>query len=805
MEIVHAISRSRVYLGQQASLKKQETIKQRTREAVSWNQEELMKQTARIVLLQCIVGSYGFLMPSSSFNEANAVSSARRNLMGRHYMLKPKSERLGQEIEIKTPDENPLISKARQVIRSNLGVDDPTDLSDDNFVWINPFVNEPVGKEDYVSAGRFFDIRSAFPDLDYRSYDFRVDPDDSFTIRCTCRVIGTFQEGLRLRNEILSPNGKVMVCPPEGISMTFDPVTMKVIRLCTGFCLDRQVGNTGGCTGIQGASAIAGKPMTTWKNLPVESAMSEVFSLRPKRLENPTRGVRSPFPHTVMVQLARGVLSSNLGADDPSLLSDDEFYYVTPSIGPVEKKAYLRHYAEQELEGYDLNFSSLRVDPYEPDRVWADARPTAPGFQGPPQVLSFSFDLNGRCSRITTSAVLDPSVGNSGGLGGSEGFEYATRRSQQDGAVTSLTNSKQTEPSNSHMDKIDVEGGETAMEAPNESVRMMNGIANGGVRAKEPVRPIVPPPFDKLTIVEQETQISGDNSGKMQGVKKLVESFTNPLSTGTIALNNIEPSPKEKKVGKVSQGSTNKVPKTKTSSDTVSEKEDARLLGGFTDSLRIPDFSKPSRSDNDFVRPKSKDQIDKSVVKRLEGLKDMTDSIRIVPEHISRSFSLLIDTKTQDEKSAAENRRQAATNKRASELKQIVQKKKETPDHTKLDAKLELARKVQALRRERMNRDDLLARARERRDQERRTNLKGNADSVFASSLFGSVNRPKQVSNVPRLAKWRRNADGTITGLVSGSAKYKHYEKVTTSPVKRGKIASKEIVQTGSGSRYYLE
>ena len=729
--------------------------------------------------------------------------------MGRHHMLKPKSEWLGQEIEIKTQDENPLISKARQVIRSNLGVDDPTDLSDDNFVWINPFVNEPVGKEDYVAAGRFFDLRSAFPDLDYRSYDFRVDPDDSFTIRCTCRVIGTLQEGLRLRNEILSPNGKVMVCPPEGISMTFDPVTMKVIRLCTGFCLDRQVGNTGGCTGIQGASVVAGKPMTTWKNLPVESAMSEVFALRPKRLENPTRGVRSPFPHTVMVQLARGVLSSNLGADDPSLLSDDEFFYVTPSTGPIEKKAYLRHYAEQELEGYDLNFSSLRVDPYEPDRVWADARPTAPGFQGPPQVLSFSFDLNGRCSRITTSAVLDPSMGNSGGLGGSEGFEYASRRSQQDGAVfdSSVANSKETELPITHRDKLDVVGGDVVVEAPNESIRILNGIANGGVRAKEPVRPIVPPPIDKMTIVEQETQTSSDinNSGKMQGVKKLVESFINPPSTGTIALNNIEVSPKEKKVGKVSQSSTIIVPKRKTSSDTVSEKEEARLMGGSSGSLRIPDFTQPSRSDNDFVRPENKDQIDKSVVKRLEDLKDMTDSIRIVPEHISRSFSLLIDTKTQGEKSAAENRRQAATNKRALELKQIVQKKKETPEHTTRDAKLELARKVQALRRERMNRDDLLARARERRDQERRTKLKGNADSVFASSLFGSVNRPTQVSNIPRLAKWRRNADGTITGLISGSTKYKHYEKVTTSPVKRGKIASKEIVQTGSGSRYYLE
>lgn len=728
--------------------------------------------------------------------------------MGRHHMLKPKLERMDQ-IEMNTAEENPLISKAKHVIRSNLGIDNPDDLADRNFVWINPFVDEPVGKEDYVAAGRYFNLRSAFPDLDYRSYDFRVDPDDSFTIRCTCRVIGTLQEGLQLRDEVLSPNGRIMICPPEGISLTFDPVSMKVTKLCTGFCLDRQVGNTGGCTGIQGASVIAGKPMATWKNLPKETALLEVFALRPKRLENPTRGLRSPFPQTVMVQLARGVLSSNMGADDPTLLSDDEFFYVTPLIGPIKKKEYLRHYAEQELEGYDLNFSSLRVDPYEPDRVWVDCRPTAPGFSGPPQVVSFSFDQTGCCNRITTSAVLDPSMGNAGGLGGSEGYKYAMGNYTSD-FVSPPVSPKQTKPMIDSLINVGGENGykETVLQS-DEPSSPMKETANGSQKSKDPVRPNMPPPINKMNLVEQKKDVARDEqeifeeaSGTFGVIsKKVVSSFTSPSPTGTTPLKQADQRKSgAKKIGNSSQ------PAQKNARNTLikpeSEIESKRLsLGGFTDSIRIPDFSLTSPPNDSSDQRKHRDEIDESVVKRLDNLKDMTDSIRIVPEHISRSFSLLIDTKTQQEKDAAESRRQAATSKRAEQLKQIANKQKQTPKPTTRDAKLALALKIQAERRARMNREDLLARARVKRDQERQKELRGNAQSLFTSSLLGV----KDSTTVARLAKWRRNADGTITGLVSGSTKYKRNEKVTTSPVKRGKIASKEVVQTGSGSRYYLE
>ena len=56
--------------------------------------------------------------------------------------------------------------------------------------------------------------RSTFPDLDYRAHDFRIDEQDPMTVRVTARTVGRMRGELRLRNEVLPPNGKQMRCPP---------------------------------------------------------------------------------------------------------------------------------------------------------------------------------------------------------------------------------------------------------------------------------------------------------------------------------------------------------------------------------------------------------------------------------------------------------------------------------------------------------------------------------------------------------------------------------------------------------------
>jgi hypothetical protein len=315
-----------------------------------------------------------------------------------------------------------LLQQAQRVIQSDFGVNDPFLLDDEDFVFIGPNLEIPLSKTDYLAAARFFNLRNAFPDLDYRAHDFRIDQN---TVRCTARVTGTMRGELRLRTAVLAPTGLVLRCPPEAISLTLDRRTGRVTKLGTGFVLDRFVGNTRGLAGVQAASIIAGEEISVWDLFPPAAVLGNVFA-RPVQPVPETTTFLAPFPETVMIQLAKGVFAAQMGANDPTLLSDDEFTYCTPTVGPIRKAAFIEQYARAELQSFtDPGASNWRIDPYDPVRVWVDLSPTAPGYVGPPQAMSFTFDEDGYCTRITAQAVMDPSIGNAGGLGGPDGVLYA--------------------------------------------------------------------------------------------------------------------------------------------------------------------------------------------------------------------------------------------------------------------------------------------------------------------------------------------------------------------------------------------
>ena len=83
---------------------------------------------------------------------------------------------------------------------------------------------------------------------------------------------------------------------------------------------------------------------------------------------------------------------------------------------------------------------NYRIDPYDPYRVWVDTRargtrtgpmgksaaPTSSKYLAPPESMSFTFDNDGFCVRMTAAAVTDPLLGNTGLLGGVYGLLYAT-------------------------------------------------------------------------------------------------------------------------------------------------------------------------------------------------------------------------------------------------------------------------------------------------------------------------------------------------------------------------------------------
>lgn len=57
---------------------------------------------------------------------------------------------------------------------------------------------------------------------------------------------------------------------------------------------------------------------------------------------------------------------------------------------------------------------------------------------------------------------------------------------------------------------------------------------------------------------------------------------------------------------------------------------------------------------------------------------------------------------------------------------------------------------------------------------------------------------------VPTISGWKLNGDGSISGRISGSPNFKNGELITTSQIQKGRIESGSVVQTGSGSRYFL-
>jgi hypothetical protein len=254
-----------------------------------------------------------------------------------------------------------LFAKAKTLLNADLGVADESLLADDaTFVYISGAPNtlgQVLNKEDYLAAAQFFNLRETFPDLDYRAHDFRIvdsleDEGRGLTVRVTARVVGSMRGPLRLRTETLEATGRRMVCPPEAITMTFDPITGRVTKLCAGFALDRLAGNTNGLCGVLGAAVIAGAPPSEWEIFPPSVVVKRFFSRTVRQLEEPQTFV-APFPETVMISLAKGVIAAQNGIEDPDLLSDN-FSYCSPAVGPLRKEEFLRVY-----EGFNLQVRTV--------------------------------------------------------------------------------------------------------------------------------------------------------------------------------------------------------------------------------------------------------------------------------------------------------------------------------------------------------------------------------------------------------------------------------------------------------------
>jgi hypothetical protein len=83
----------------------------------------------------------------------------------------------------------------------------------------------------------------------------------------------------------------------------------------------------------------------------------------------------------------------------------------------------------------------------------------------------------------------------------------------------------------------------------------------------------------------------------------------------------------------------------------------------------------------------------------------------------------------------------------------------------------------------------------------------GSSSDSSSPGLFSfGKGASKPPAGVPVITRWKRNSDGTVTGLISGAKSFKEGEKVTTSKLAAGQTpASGKLVVTNSGSKYFLK
>jgi hypothetical protein len=399
-------------------------------------------------------------------------------------------------------DDTPLgrIRHVQRFVADDFGMNNidqwfPSQNDTTSFVWITATVLEqPFTLADYVTYQRYFSLRNkVFPTatiFDYRPYDFRLDDSDTYTVRCTVRLLiqGPRQGILRLRRgSLIPPTNEIQTieCPPEAVSITIDKETGKITRLCTDFVMDATVGNTDGCTNVAAVACSAGyRPYTMYdryppaqiylRRLPTCTTLPKSSSLSPSTFDNTMSQPRiAPFPEQVMIQLAKSFFTARFGLDDSTLLKGgrNAFTFVSPYLGVVmcDRDVFLRKYARRIFGGpgiddelmddartndgviirsIELDLTHFRIDPYEPERIWVDVRPRIPDrrqqqvspspgdstqsklpdlYEGVPESLSVTFDDDGYCIRFTAGAPIDV-TGNAGMLPGREGYKYAMGR-----------------------------------------------------------------------------------------------------------------------------------------------------------------------------------------------------------------------------------------------------------------------------------------------------------------------------------------------------------------------------------------
>ena len=333
-----------------------------------------------------------------------------------------------------------LITVARSFVTTNLGVTDPSLLSD-SFVCSGPSFDD-IDKKSYLLglSAETAIFQRAMPDFNLRPYSFSVDEAQSDIVWFKIRPKGTLTGPFSYKGEIYLPNQKVVELPAQQLSVTIR--SGQVTRVTAGYSIDRFTGNTGGLAGSSGVLYSLGEAPSKFSYLPPAVVVRQFFARTKKPVQRKPVKI-SPFPVAVMTTLAKRVVETNFGASESSLLAPD-FQFAGPLVGPLGKEEFVGALKTFNLKSLlpDLETKSycFEVDSYDPERVWAISRSTgtqtgdlvfggkvlgpATGnlYQSSPEAVSLSFNEQGLCYRVSAGYILDKEQGNTKGLGGIYGI-----------------------------------------------------------------------------------------------------------------------------------------------------------------------------------------------------------------------------------------------------------------------------------------------------------------------------------------------------------------------------------------------
>jgi len=284
------------------------------------------------------------------------------------------------------------------------------------------------------------------PDYDFRPSSFVVDIAEKDVVRYIISPTGTLSGPFASKGEVYMPEGKLkdkeLNFSPVQVSLTIRDGQVSAMKY--GFVVDRLEGNTGGLEGTNALLSLLDEGPNQFSYLPPLVVLKRFFGRSVKTFER--ESADSVLPEPVLIAIAKEIVAGKLGYDTPDLLASD-FQFSGPLEGPLTKSSYLeagnrRGLLYSAVPDVCYNAYNFVTDNFNPEKVWFMVRatgtmtatlvkdmernisvlPTGLKAECPPELCSLSINSQGLCYRLTAGYVVDPSQGNTDGLGGIEGI-----------------------------------------------------------------------------------------------------------------------------------------------------------------------------------------------------------------------------------------------------------------------------------------------------------------------------------------------------------------------------------------------